>query len=104
MGSLPTPANHNKEKMLKQRTLDVEDSNVANLGSDLHKKVTLAAAQGEPAWTGCGQKDGLEIWRIEKFNVVAWPKERYGEFYSGDSYIILYTYTKPDQDKKFYNA
>ena len=26
--------------------------------------------------------------------VVDWPKEHYGSFYSGDSYIILYTYKK----------
>merc|ERR1712226_307348 len=91
-------------KMMKQRTLDVEDSNVANLGSELHKKVTLAAANLEPAWAAAGQKVGIEVWRIEKFNVVAWPKERYGEFYSGDSYIILYTYKTPDSDKLLYNV
>lgn len=32
---------------------------------------------------------GVEVWRIEKFKVVLWPKERYGEFYTGDSYIVL---------------
>lgn len=90
--------------MLKQRTLDIEDSNIANLGSDLHKKVTLAAAQGEPAWKNAGQKVGIEIWRIEKFNVVAWPKEQYGNFFSGDSYIILWTYKVPDNDKFLYNV
>jgi len=96
--------------MLKQRTLDVEDSNIALLGSDLDKKVKLAAAQDEPAWKNAGQsimpavgfgKKGLEIWRIEKFHVVAWPKENYGKFYSGDSYIILYTYEV--EGKKLYN-
>jgi len=89
---------------MKQRTLDIDDSNIANLGSDLHKKVTLAAAQKEEAWAKAGQKVGLEIWRIEKFNVVSWPKEKYGEFYSGDSYIILYTYKVPDNEKMLYNV
>ncbi|OUM59153.1 hypothetical protein PIROE2DRAFT_47312 [Piromyces sp. E2] len=37
---------------------------------------------------------GLSIWRIEKFKVVPWPKEDYGKFYSGDSYIVLNTYKK----------
>jgi len=36
----------------------------------------------------------LQIWRIEKFHVKSWPKERYGEFYSGDSYIVLNTIVK----------
>lgn len=26
---------------------------------------------------------------FQKFKIVAWPKEEYGNFYSGDSYIIL---------------
>lgn len=44
---------------------------------------------------------GVEVWRIEKFKVVPWPKERFGRFYSGDSYIILRTYYKTPEDKKF---
>jgi len=83
--------------MLKQKEYNVSDSNIALLGSDLEKKVKLAAAQSEKAWKEAGKKLGLEIWRIEKFNVVAWPKEQYGSFYSGDSYIVLWTYKKkPD--------
>ncbi len=34
----------------------------------------------------------LEIWRIENFELAAWPKERYGEFYSGDAFVLFYTY------------
>lgn len=97
--------------MQKQRTLGVEDSNVALLGSELDKKVKLAAAEDEPAWKNAGKtivpavgfaKAGIEIWRIEKFHVVQWPKEKYGKFYSGDSYIILYTYEV--EQKKQYNV
>lgn len=33
---------------------------------------------------------GLQIWRIENFHVVPWPKERTGSFYDGDSYIVLH--------------
>jgi gelsolin len=29
------------------------------------------------------------VWRIVKFKVEHWPKEQYGEFYNGDSYIVL---------------
>ncbi|XP_076459469.1 advillin-like isoform X2 [Babylonia areolata] len=35
------------------------------------------------------KKSGFYIWRIENLKVVQVPKERYGEFYKGDSYIIL---------------
>eukprot|EP01135_Chromosphaera_perkinsii_P005753 Nk52_evm53s359 gene=Nk52_evmTU53s359 len=76
--------------------IDFEDSNIALIGSDLDKKVRKAAANNEPAWLNAGKKVGLEIWRIEQFNVKSWPKEEYGKFYSGDSYIVLKTYTKKD--------
>jgi len=31
----------------------------------------------------------LEIWRIEKLQAVPVPKESYGKFFTGDSYIVL---------------
>jgi len=36
------------------------------------------------------------VWRIEKFRVKSIPKDQYGTFYSGDSYIVLNTYKKPN--------
>jgi len=80
--------------MQKQKQYNVADSNIANLGSDLEKKVREAAAATEQAWSGAGKKCGLQIWRIEKFKVVHWPIEQYGSFYDGDSYIVLNTYKK----------
>jgi len=53
-------------------------------------------------WGDAGKKTGLTIWRIEKFKVVPWPKEEYGKFYSGDSYIVLNTY-KQDQSNHLYH-
>ncbi|VDH98590.1 advillin [Mytilus galloprovincialis] len=35
------------------------------------------------------KKSVFHIWRIEKMNVVSVPKEQYGNFYKGDSYIVL---------------
>lgn len=32
----------------------------------------------------------MQIWRIEQFHVKEWPKTRYGNFYDGDSYIVLH--------------
>jgi gelsolin len=86
--------------LVKQKEYKVADSNIANLGSDLEREVKKAAAETEQAWQGCGQKAGLEIWRIEKFKVIHWPKEEYGNFFSGDSYIVLSTKEKDDPSKK----
>lgn len=45
----------------------------------------------DPAFEGAGSEEGLQIWRIENFEVVPYPKEKYGQFHRGDSYIVLYT-------------
>lgn len=50
----------------------------------------------DAAFIGCGKKVGLEIWRIENFAPVPWPAERFGEFYRGDSYIVLKTNQEKD--------
>jgi len=84
--------------MLKQKVYNIADSNIANLGTDLEKKVREAAAKKEPQWENAGKAPGLQIWRIEKFHVVPWHKEDYGTFYSGDSYIVLNTYKKKGGD------
>ena len=34
----------------------------------------------------------LEIWRIEDFELAAQERALYGQFFGGDSYVILYTY------------
>jgi len=81
--------------LTKPKTYNIADSNIANLGSDLEKKVKAAAAEKEPAWDNAGKKVGMQIWRIEKFKVKAWPTDQYGSFYDGDSYICLNTYNKP---------
>jgi len=85
--------------MMKQKEYKLEDSNIANIGSDLDKKIRQAAAGTEKAWTNAGKEIGLQIWRIEKFTVQHVPKDTYGTFYSGDSYIILNTYRKADSPK-----
>ena len=80
--------------MIKDRQPDWQDTNVNLIGSDIDRKCKEAAANGEPQWTGCGEKVGLQVWRIEQFRVVPWPKSKYGRFHIGDSYIVLNTYVK----------
>jgi len=49
-----------------------------------------------------GQDFGLEVWRVEDFELVEVPKKFYGQFYDGDSYVILWTY-KNEEDEKCQN-
>jgi len=69
--------------------IPLEDTNMAGVGGEEDKALRKAAAGGEPAWEGVGLEPGIWIWRIEAFKVIAWPKEKYGQFHEGDSYILL---------------
>jgi len=97
--------NSNFCNMLKATEYKLEDSNVEGLGGDEDRALKKNAAKGEPAWEGVEAlpPGEMKIWRIEKFKVIAWPKEEYGSFYDGDSYIILYAYVPPGTEKKMYN-
>lgn len=77
---------------------DWRDSNVEYIGTELDHKVKYNSAATEPAWQEVGQTPGLYIWRIENFEVVPWPKEQYGDFHEGDSYIVLYSYKVGSKD------
>lgn len=91
--------------LVKPKKYDWKDSNLALFGSDVEKKVKGDAAKGELAWEGAGQDVGLQIWRIVSFKVTHWPKEDYGKFFSGDSYIILNTYKpNPNSDELAYDV
>jgi gelsolin len=74
---------------------------MSNYGSKEHVDARKNAAKTEKEFVGAGQKPGLEIWRVENrrtksdtpdFGIKRWPKEDYGSFYSGDSYLVLNTY------------
>ncbi|KAI1080283.1 putative actin-binding protein Fragmin [Whalleya microplaca] len=80
------------EGLVHMKEYDWRDSNVENIGTELDHKVKYNSAATEPAWQEVGQAAGLHIWRIENFEVVPWPKNRYGDFHEGDSYIILHSY------------
>ncbi|XP_041862966.1 scinderin like a [Melanotaenia boesemani] len=42
-----------------------------------------------------GKKPGLQIWRVEKMDLKPIPPQLYGDFYTGDAYIVLYTTPAP---------
>lgn len=79
---------------------DIKDSNVELIGTDIDHNVKYASAATEPAWNNgtIGHKAGLYVWRIENFEVIPWPEDRIGQFYDGDSYIVLNSYEIGDKD------
>ena len=79
---------------------DISDTNVEQIGSEEDKVVRKQAAQTEEAWAGCGKAPGIEIWRVESFKIKPWPKEMYGSFYEGDSYVVLHTYKESADSPK----
>lgn len=87
------------EGLVHPKEYDIKDSNVELIGTDVDHRVKYNSAASEPAWNNgkVGQEPGLFIWRIENFEVVPWPKERTGEFYEGDSYIVLHAYKIGDE-------
>uniref|UniRef100_A0A8C7ZLH1 Gelsolin n=1 Tax=Oryzias sinensis TaxID=183150 RepID=A0A8C7ZLH1_9TELE len=48
------------------------------------------AAQ-HPEFERAGKNPGLQVWRVEKFNLVPVPQNLYGGFYTGDAYLVLNT-------------
>jgi len=83
--------------MLKQEKLDIGQTNMALFGSNVEKEIKRHAADGEPAWKKIEQHPGIQVWRIEKFQIKEWPKDKYGYFFDGDSYIVLHAYKKEDK-------
>jgi gelsolin len=80
-------------------------SNIAGIGSEENRDLRKAAAASDKQFKGAGQKAGLEVWRVENtrsksdtpvFGVKRWPKEEYGQFFTGDSYLVLNTYQVVD--------
>lgn len=90
--------------MQKPKEYDWKDSNMALFGSDTDKKVKKESAETEVAWKNAGSKVGVQVWRIVKFKVTHWDKEQYGEFYNGDSYIVLNTYKEKEGDALLYDV
>lgn len=87
---------------------DGEDSwkltNIGGIGSAEDVKLRAEAALTEDSFADVGTEPGVEVWRVEKFEL-----ERIGalsddgnlSLYSGDAYIILYTAIDGDGTKSY---
>lgn len=82
------------EGLVHLKEYDIKDSNVELINTEIDHRVKYNSALTEPAWNNgiIGTTAGFFIWRIEDFQVVPWPKEKYGKFHEGDSYIVLHSY------------
>lgn len=78
--------------MQKDNITKIEDSNIANYGSQAHTDAKDAKAKSEKEWKGAGKKVGVECWRVENFGVKKQKSADFGKLYQGDSYLILKTY------------
>jgi hypothetical protein len=72
----------------------------ANLFTDI---AGMPSVDASSAFQDAGQKPGLEIWRIEKLEPQRTPQKDYGQFYSGDAYIILNTKIRSGSNKFEYD-
>lgn len=74
----------------------IDQASSGNVAKVTQEKIDIAKLHAKQAQENTKTVDdgngSLEIWRIEDFKMVAWPKDQYGQFYSGDSYVLLYTY------------
>lgn len=87
--------------MLKQEEIQLEDTNLANYDSPEAKQARHDAAKSEEMYKGVGERAGLMIWRVENlrtetdlpnFGINRWPESTYGQFFTGDSYVVLNSY------------
>ncbi|KAJ1297074.1 hypothetical protein BS78_01G350200 [Paspalum vaginatum] len=76
--------------LLKQKGVDVKG--ISKTSAPVDDEVP-------PLLDGGGK---LEVWCINGDVKVALPKEELGKFYSGDCYVVLYTYHSGDKKEEFY--
>ncbi|GAB0492402.1 hypothetical protein MMPV_003664 [Pyropia vietnamensis] len=79
--------------------LKFEDSNLAGIGGDMDTALRKSAAENEESFTGAGAAEGVEVWRIEKFEPTKLDPSEHGTFFSGDSFIVLRTYVVEGSDE-----
>lgn len=91
-------------KLFKPKQYNIAETNLALFGTPLEREVKKEAALCDPEWNGLAKSApvaGIRVWRIEKFHVKKWA--RVGEFYTGDSFIVLHSY-KGEKDRFSYDV
>lgn len=51
----------------------------------------MALGRTPPAFAAAGQQSGLQVWRVERLELVPVPPSRHGDFFVGDAYLVLRT-------------
>lgn len=66
-------------------------SNIGAIGSTEDMKLRAEAAGFEDSFAGAGSKAGIEVWRVEKFEIERITALRAGNLsmYTGDAYLVL---------------
>lgn len=72
----------------------IQGSNIEHVGGNEERMAKLKAASTSNEFSNAG-KEELQVWRIEDFVAKSWPKNKYGSFYEGDSFIVLKRYGDP---------
>ena len=62
---------------------------VRRSGSSISRDLGTKRQADAPLDDGSGK---LQVWRVEKMAKAPWPESKYGRFFDGDSYVLLYTY------------
>ncbi len=58
-----------------------------SLNNNVFVYFSLDSMVYHPEFERAGKEPGLQVWRIEKFDLVAVPENLYGGFYTGDAYM-----------------
>ena len=70
----------------------------------LDERAAAAAAAAAGEGEGVGDRDDgkgmVQVWRVEKMEKVKVPPSQHGHFFSGESYLVLYTYFKGGREKQ----
>jgi len=80
--------------MFHQKPYAIQGSNIEHIGGNEERTAKLKAASTSNEFSNAG-KEELQIWRIEDFVAKAWPKNKYGSFFEGDSFLVLKRYGDP---------
>uniref|UniRef100_A0A8C2HLF0 Scinderin like b n=1 Tax=Cyprinus carpio TaxID=7962 RepID=A0A8C2HLF0_CYPCA len=72
-----------------------EDSDFIEHPNLLSSASPLVTMVSHKEFETAGKAPGLQIWRIENMDLKPVPKNLYGNFYTGDAYLLLYTTTAP---------